>query len=488
MYQGHFRLNGQPFNNTPDTALFFAGSNRGAVLDALSYAIGNGEAIIKVVGEVGSGKTMLCRMLETKLSPSTELVYLANPSLAPDTILHAIAVELKLPLTPATNKFEVLQMLQTLLLRKHAENQKVVVLIEEAQCMPLATLEEIRLLSNIETHKHKLIQVVLFGQPELDEKLAASELRQLTERISQAFYLTPFSAKDIRDYVNFRLAKKGVNGMMPFSAQAVRSLARYSKGLVRRVNFLADKTMLAAYSENAVEILPRHVRRAARDCEFSRRENATRFNLISGGAVGLLFLSAALAIAGTKTTRHDPASTAVTVNSEPHSSTPIEISEVFKATATSSSRPQRDNRATEAGAPVDIPKRHVISAFNNVPSIESVLDNPIVEARLSATNAWLDLAKKDKYTIQIMTSFVDKPNEIRGLQQLFQKDDVKDLVEKLYVYQGIMNAKRVFVLAFNEFPNYHAARDAIGTMPSELRRFQPLVRTIASLRNEIDSD
>ena len=203
MYYEHFGLNEPPFKITPNTEVFFTGGNRGAVLDAITYAVLNGEGIVKVVGEVGSGKTMLCRMLQTMLPDRIESIYLANPSVAPEDVLHAIAFELQLRLPKAADRLKVMQTLQTYLLKRHAAGKQVVIFIEEAQGMPLATLEEIRLLSNLETSHDKLLQIVLFGQPELDENLNEVKIRQLRERITHSFHLTPFAIERNRRVHSF---------------------------------------------------------------------------------------------------------------------------------------------------------------------------------------------------------------------------------------------------------------------------------------------
>ncbi len=268
MYYDYFGLRQPPFRITPDTNLFFPGGNRGAVLEALVYAITHGEGIVKVVGEVGSGKTMLCRMLEQELPDNVEVIYLANPSLSPDDILHAIAFELGLTLEPGADRLEVMQKLQDYLLKRHAGNRQVVMFVEEAQGMPLETLEEIRLLSNLETSQHKLLQIVLFGQPELDENLAQPHIRQLRERITYSFDLVPFRREQVRDYLNSRLRACGCNTDGVFSPGAVRAITRHSQGLLRRINILADKAMLAAYAEGSRKIRGKHVRVAARDSEF----------------------------------------------------------------------------------------------------------------------------------------------------------------------------------------------------------------------------
>ena len=274
MYYDYFGLKQPPFKITPDTSLFYPGCNRGAVLEALIYAILNGEGIVKVVGEVGSGKTMLCRMLERELPDNIEIVYLANPSLSPENILHAIAFELKLPVEVNSSRLQVMNKLHEYLLQGHSRNQQVVVFVEEAQGMPIATLEEIRLLSNLETQQNKLLQIVLFGQPELDSMIARPEIRQLKERITYSFELKPFGINDIREYLNARLRACGHRAGELFDGKAIKEIERFSKGLVRRINILADKALLAAYAENSHMVNKGHVRIAARDSEFISK---TRF-------------------------------------------------------------------------------------------------------------------------------------------------------------------------------------------------------------------
>ena len=240
MYLDYFSLERHPFRITPDPSLFFPGGahGRGVVLDALVYGITSGEGILKVVGEVGSGKTMLCHMLEERLPKSIEIVYIANPSLGAREIVYAIAIELGLDVDANTDRLQVMHKLQEYLLRKHGEGGSVVVFIEEAQSMPLDTLEEVRLLSNLETHRHKLMQIVLFGQPELDRKLEQKSIRQLRERITHSFQLDPLSPDETREYLHFRLQSAGCPWPQLFHPKAELMLARASGGLTRRINIL----------------------------------------------------------------------------------------------------------------------------------------------------------------------------------------------------------------------------------------------------------
>lgn len=268
MYLQHFGLAEVPFSITPHPAFFYAGSRRGALLDALSYAVGQGEGIVKVTGEVGTGKTMLCRMLMEALPPSVETVYLANPSLPPRELLGAIAAELGLAAEPSA---DLTRRLQDAVLAHGAAGRQVVVLVDEAHAMPRDSLEAIRLLSNLETSHHKLLQIVLFGQPELDDALARRDLRQLRERIIHAFDLGPLAVRDIGDYLNFRLIRAGHRGGELFRPDAVRLIARASAGLTRRINILADKSLLAAFADDSRIVTRRHARRALREAVFARR-------------------------------------------------------------------------------------------------------------------------------------------------------------------------------------------------------------------------
>ncbi len=287
MYYDYFGLKQAPFKITPDTSLFFPGGDRGAILDALIYAIVSGEGIVKLVGEVGSGKTTLCRMLEKELPASVEIVYLANPSLSPDNILHAIAFELHLKVGPSDSRLEVMNALQNYLLERHAENKQIVVFVEEAQSMPIATLEEIRLLSNLETAQNKLLQIVIFGQPELDVMISKPEIRQLKERITYSFYLSPFKPNEVKEYINSRLRSCGYRSVELFNEKAIRTISKYSNGLLRRINILADKALLASYADNQNIVTAKHVKLAAGETEFVSKQQfpVFRWGVLSASVI-----------------------------------------------------------------------------------------------------------------------------------------------------------------------------------------------------------
>ena len=285
MYEDYFGLKRPPFKITPDTSLFYDGGKRGDILAALVYAVHRGEGIIKVVGEVGSGKTMLCRMLQLELPDTVEIVYIANPSVSAEDILFVIAHELELVVAKNASKHEVMHLLQDYLLQRHMENKQVVLFVEEAQGMPLETLEEIRLLSNLETDQNKLLQIILFGQPELDANLSNTSIRQLRERITHQFNLTPLTRDEIHSYLNFRMREVGYTGPELISLEVAKKIESYSEGLLRRINIIADKILLSAFAEGTHSLTTKHVLAAVNDSNFGGEKksgNGLTWLIVSG--------------------------------------------------------------------------------------------------------------------------------------------------------------------------------------------------------------
>jgi MSHA biogenesis protein MshM len=292
MYLAHYGLNEAPFGITPNPDFFYSGNQRGAILEALVYAVTHGEGIIKVTGEVGSGKTVLCRMLESRLPANVVVIYLVNPTLGRDDVIYAIGGELGLQVD-GRRADEVLRMLQQNLIDQHAAGKQVVLLVEEAQAMPLDTLEEIRLLSNLETARHKLLQMVLFGQPELDQSLSLPRMRQLKERISHSFKVPPLAPPLLPEFLMFRMRAAGYRGPDIFTHGAIERIAAVSEGITRRVSILADKAMLAAFAENTHAVTARHVTIAVQDSQFAWSA-ARRRRAMAASAFGVLALVAGL--------------------------------------------------------------------------------------------------------------------------------------------------------------------------------------------------
>lgn len=278
MYLKHFDLAAAPFSITPDTTFTYGSRAQQEALATLLLAIDDGEGFIKITGEVGTGKTLACRRFLRALtdpnesrSANVDAAYIPNPQLTPRTLLLAVAHELRLGLRVDAPEHEILSALGRHVLQAAAAGRRVVVCLDEAQAMPVDTLEALRLLSNLETEKNKLVQVVLFGQPELDTRLARHELRQLASRITFQYRLGALSADETERYLAHRLRVAGWRGESLFSPRVARTVHVASRGVPRLINIVAHKSLLLAYGEGALRVHSRHVRSAAADTPYATR-------------------------------------------------------------------------------------------------------------------------------------------------------------------------------------------------------------------------
>lgn len=270
MYLAHFGLSQLPFGITPDTEFLYPSQSHREGLNLLHVALASGEGFIKVVGEVGTGKTLLCRRLLAELGPEWKAAYLPNPQMDPRAFLHEVADELGSE-DGAPDAAHIVKRLNSRLLDLARTGEKVVLCIDEAQTMPRLTLESLRLLSNLETEKRKLLHIVLFGQPELDEMLAAHSARQLKQRIAFHHQLRRLEAEEIANYVEQRLRIAGHSGEPLFMPQALKAMCRHADGTPRLVNILAHKALLAAFGEGRLRVEANHVKAAAQDTEGAAR-------------------------------------------------------------------------------------------------------------------------------------------------------------------------------------------------------------------------
>ncbi len=267
MYLNHFGLTEFPFGLTPDTQFYFDLPSHREALNTLLIALQNGEGFIKITGDVGAGKTMLCRKLLKELQPPFLTAYIPNPHLSPAGLRMSIADELGISYSRNAGQSHMLQQINEYLLTAASNQQKPVLIIDEAQAMPLETLEALRLLTNLETEKQKLLQIVLFGQPELDSLLQKKSIRQLRQRISFSYVLKQLSAQDVSAYTKHRLTIAKSNNSSVFSNLANKVLHYYSRGIPRLVNILAHKALLSAYGTGDTTIGFKQVQLAARDTE-----------------------------------------------------------------------------------------------------------------------------------------------------------------------------------------------------------------------------
>src|SRR5688572_2736668 len=289
MYESHYGFRELPFGLTPDTSYVYSLASFQEALNTLLVAAYNGEGFIKIVGEVGHGKTMLCRTFLAALNephhregtkvddklysgPAFMTAYIPNPYLDPRGLMVALAEEFSVPIDLSADLHTLLKTVTSALMKIADSGRQALVCMDEVQAMPQHTLEAVRLLTNLETEKRKLLQVVLFGQPELELKLRQRSARQLLQRITFQYNLRGLEPGEVAGYLEHRLGVAGYQGDMLFTSSAVRALHRFSKGTPRLVNILAHKSLMLGFGEGVAQITGRHVKAAAADTPAAHSE------------------------------------------------------------------------------------------------------------------------------------------------------------------------------------------------------------------------
>ena len=272
MYEAYYGLAEKPFSLTPDTEFFYQSYTHQEALNVLLVAIKSGDGFIKVTGEVGTGKTLLCRKLLDSLDDSFNTVYIPNPYMNCNALLDAVITEMDI--TEKLDNDNHLACINEYLIESARQSKTTVIILDEAQSLPEESLEAIRLLSNLETEKKKLVQIILFGQPELDDKLAQSSIRQLQQRIMHAYELKPLNENSIRDYLQFRIKSAGYVGPELFNREARDLLFKISRGVPRVINVLSNKALMQSYASGEFYVKRKHVQSAAIDSKISTTTTA----------------------------------------------------------------------------------------------------------------------------------------------------------------------------------------------------------------------
>lgn len=504
LYLDHFSLSTDPFRITPDTAFFFTGGQRGDILEGLVVASMHDEGIISVVGEIGMGKTMLSRMLleRLRLLPA-DTVYLANPVFDRDEILSAIAHDL-MPEPPQGNRAQMLAALEAVLIERYSQGRRVVVVIDEAHSMPASTLEEIRLLSNLETTQHKLLKIVLFGQPELDELLAAPQLRQVKDRISHRFELQPLSAPEVSAYLTFRLHKAGWTGAELFDPAAVKLLVQACEGRTRKLNMLADKSMLAAYAQGLPQVGIGQVRRAASDsAPHSTRPAAQTAGRQTAGlasawrkfapmALGILV---ALGIGYGVGTGFGSAS-----GSSQASNAQVGVAQSVAAARREAAAPapvtDQNPAASPAPAPASSPLQPASAASAKpapaLPGLAAKLHDPVLAVRMQASNEFFAAPANNGFTLQLLS--MRAPGEVQLLAVARQIQAALDAAPAqggaarpdvpVLVHDRLYQGQLFHALYVGHFASRRAALDFMQSSPPAVRRYKALVRALDVIREE----
>lgn len=265
MYNQFYGFRESPFNITPDPRFLFMSDRHREAYDHVLFGVRERKGFVQLTGEVGAGKTTLCRAVLEELGPGYVTALILNPCLTPDQMLRTVLLELGLPVEG--DRVGNLETLNRFLLEQLSAGTDVVLLIDEAQDLSAESLEQVRLLSNLETDQRKLLQIVLIGQPELRDKLNDRSLRQLRQRITVRYHLTPLSRREIERYIGHRLQVAGGNGRPDFTRLAMSAIHRYSGGVPRLINAVCDKALLAGFVDSTDTVTWRQVRRAIRELE-----------------------------------------------------------------------------------------------------------------------------------------------------------------------------------------------------------------------------
>lgn len=265
MYQSYYGLSEMPFNITPDPKFLYLSPTHQEALQHLLYGLQERKGFIVLVGEVGCGKTTLCRRLLNEIEDTSwDTALILNPRISEAEMLKAILSELG-ESPRGDGLHDLIAQMQEVLLERISNGREIVLIVDEAQNLSFEVLEQIRLISNLETDKQKLLQIVLMGQPELKDILALPELRQLRQRILVHYELKPLTRNDVSHYIRHRLSLAGSQGRPNFTDWAARRIHRYSEGIPRIINNVCDKSLLAAYVRDSDDVTFWDVRRAIRD-------------------------------------------------------------------------------------------------------------------------------------------------------------------------------------------------------------------------------
>jgi MSHA biogenesis protein MshM len=288
MYEQYYGLSEKPFSLTPDTEFFYQSFTHQEALNVLLVAIKSGDGFIKVTGEVGTGKTLLCRKLLDALDTQYNTVYIPNPYMSCNALLDAVVTEMGI--SDKLDNENYLACINQYLLDSARQSKTTVIILDEAQSLPEESLEAIRLLSNLETEKNKLVQIILFGQPELDNKLAQSNIRQLQQRIMHAYELKPLNQSSINAYLQHRIRSAGYTGPELFDTAAQNLLFKISHGVPRVINVLCNKAMMLSYASGEFHVNKKHIEAAALDSKASVPPDSARYSRHYGLQIAILSL------------------------------------------------------------------------------------------------------------------------------------------------------------------------------------------------------
>lgn len=441
----------------------------------LLHATLQAEGIVLVIGEVGSGKTLMSRILLSRLSKQVDTVYLPNPAFSRDEIIEVIARDLGIEGAAPLGQGLRLEALQQELIKRHEQGRRVVVLIDEAHAMPMESIEEVRRLTNLETDNRKLVQVVLFGQPELDTLLDTPHLRQVRDRVVYRLVLRNLSSLDSRAYIEHRLRVAEWRGGRMFSWCAEQHLIHDAKGRARRINILADKALLAAYADNKKQVLARHVRLAIRDAgtNFATPGNSRRWpwRMLTAWAASIAVTVVFSLWYSSWLTQHRGVTASPVLQAVPAAkpaSAPLQHSE-----SPAPSPPQAADVAPSPAPVVPQEKAKPEVIVPDPPQSEDI-DNRVKQsyayARQQSTTGYFAIQLATLPFTDRVLAFMESAEEMLPPGQIY--------VRRRFVGGRQAGSRQTsYAIYFGSFETDEAARRAIADMPPKLRKEKPTIRT-----------
>jgi type II secretory pathway predicted ATPase ExeA len=502
MYRKYFGLTSLPFKTTPDISVFYKHGSRQEILEALLYTITRGDGIVKVTGEVGCGKTMLLRLLATSLPRNFSIVYINSPNLSAKDMILYICTELHLQVDSSMLKFTLLNTLKTELVKLHSKGNQVVMLIDEAQSMTLDLLEEIRLLSNLETSDDKLIQIVLFGQPELDVALQNERIRQLKSRISFNIYIPPLTPLEVKTYLNYRMRKSSYEGLDLFDVKISKKIHKMSAGLPRAINIIADKLLMSAYGSGDSIITKKQIKLVS-----GLKENGSLNDCFYKKSVVLImFLSLLLILIFYALSSERMA---VSINALIQNNHDNKVLEVVSAEDTTSDNlvkivPVIDSESSKMNAksstlqadvlintqPVEYPNFSLVSVsdFESVSKeLNALVNNP---KRLSTllrlhteSIVWIRGLPAEGYIVQLATATLD---EVGSVLAFYKRSEMPIDSMHILIDSNQKDGKfrlKVFYIASE---SYSKLMRAINGLPQKMTASRPFVRTVKQVVSNLE--
>lgn len=486
MYRQFFGLSDLPFKSTPNIHMFFGEASRQAIYEALLYTIKRGDGILKVTGEVGCGKTMLLRKLAENLNDEFQIVYLNSPNLSPRDMLFFVAQELQLHFDSKISKIELLSIVKQKIFDLYSLGKRTVLLVDEAQSIPMDSLEELRLLSNLETAEDKLIQIVFFGQPELDKALNHPSIRQLASRITYSIDLPPFSVKEVQGYLNHRLRLVGYRGLDVFGEKVSKYIHQASAGYPRAINEIADKALMAMYGSGDKFASNKHLKNLSTINAESPRKRWFVFTLVMLFILGCFyFLLDKFPIVFNQTQ--------VEVSESPVKLLEDKISNdenVLQITEVSNVKENGSNEVVLRDSSEEITEPLAVTETINpvVFEVEQQViadESPLLRQLVSNHNESIKIlsnANPQYNIVQLATVALPVVNEQIELLNLdpFVKQNFLLIIEEL-------NDTESFRVKFflNEFGNYSDLNNAIKKLSKTTQKSQPYIVPVKSLLKNI---